>query len=154
MAGGCGYLGTPGNPPAHWEECPPAGARARAREAWPCDTSAGGAASRIYLGNQSEPGASPNPAGDSSASLPVIALRSITRADNENTDIFSFGETRKKHNKQQQEPRAATINTADKNNVQPSRSIVIYFFPDKGIEIGTLILGTPPHQNVAFPQRQ
>lgn len=86
LAPGCCYLGRPENPPEHWAEYPPPGAHAR--KAWPCDTSAGGAASQIYLGNQSEPGASPNPAGESSAFLPVIAPRFITDGVNENTDIF------------------------------------------------------------------
>lgn len=87
-APGCCYLGRPENPPEHWAEYPPSGAHAR--KAWPCDTSAGGAASQIYLGNQSEPGASPNPAGESSAFPPVIAPRIITDGVNENTDIFFF----------------------------------------------------------------
>lgn len=80
---GCRYLGRPENPPEHWVEYPPSGAHAH--KAWPCDTSAGAAASQIYLGNQSEPAASPNPAGGSSASLPVIAARFITHGVNENT---------------------------------------------------------------------
>ena len=66
-------------------EYPPPGAHAH--KACPCDTSAGGAASQIYLGNQSEPGASPNPADESSAFLPVRAQRFITHSVNENTDF-------------------------------------------------------------------
>lgn len=93
LASGCCYLGRPENPPEHWVEYPPSGAHAH--KAWPCDTSAGGAASQIYLGNQSEPAASPNPAGDSSAFLPVIAPRFITDGVNENTD---FCETKKENN--------------------------------------------------------
>lgn len=84
LASGRWYLGMPENPPEHWVEYPPSGAHVH--EAWPCDTSAGGAASQIYLGNQSEPRASPNPAGVSSAFLPVIAPRFITDSVNENTD--------------------------------------------------------------------
>lgn len=84
LASGRGYLGMPENPPEHWVEYPPSGAHIH--EARPCDTSAGGAASQIYLGNQSEPRASPNPAGESSAFLPVIAPRFITESVNENTD--------------------------------------------------------------------
>lgn len=87
LSRGCCYLGRRGNPPEHLVECPLSGARAR--KAWPCDTSAGGAASQIYLGNHSEPWASPNPAGESSAFLPVIASRFITQGVNENTDFFS-----------------------------------------------------------------
>lgn len=83
LASGCCYLGRPGNPPEHWVEYPPSGAHAH--QAWPCDTSAGGAASQICLGNQSEPEASPNPAGESSAFLPVIAARFITDGVNKNT---------------------------------------------------------------------
>lgn len=72
----------PGNPPKRWGECPPAGPGA-AGEAMPRDSPVGGAvaaaaaASWICLGNQSEPGASPNPAGDSSASPPGTAQRFI-----------------------------------------------------------------------------
>lgn len=73
----------PGNPPKRWAECPPAGPGA-AGEAMPCDSPVGGAvaavaaaASWICLDNQSEPGASPNPAGDSSASPPGTAQRFI-----------------------------------------------------------------------------
>ena len=83
------YLGRPENPPERWVEHPPSGAHAH--KAWPCDTSAGAAAaaaSQIYLGNQSEPAASPNPAGGSSASLPVIAARFITHGVSENTEFF------------------------------------------------------------------
>lgn len=57
----------PGNPPKRWGECPPAGPGA-AGEAKPCDSPVGcavaAAASWICPDNQSEPGASPNPAGD------------------------------------------------------------------------------------------
>lgn len=79
-AGGCRYLGMPGNPPKHWVECPPSGPGGGAGEARLCDTPVGGAvaaASWICLDNQSEPGASPNPAGDSLASLPGTAPRYI-----------------------------------------------------------------------------
>lgn len=97
-APGCCYLGRPGNPPEHWVEYPPSGAHAH--KAWPCDTSAGGAASQIYLGNQSEPRASPNPAGASSAFLPVIAPRFITDGVNENTDFSeSEAEAQEKENR-------------------------------------------------------
>lgn len=97
MASGCCYLGRPENPPEHWVDYPPSGAHAH--KAWPCDTSAGGAASQIYLGNQSEPRASPNPAGESSAFLPVIAPRFITDGVNENTDFAKPKETQVCDNK-------------------------------------------------------
>lgn len=120
LASGCLYLGMPGNPPERWVEYPPSGAHVH--EVWPCDTSAGGAASQIYLGNQSEPKASPNPAGESSASLPVIAPRFITGGVNENTDF-----TNKK-----------TTNTAEKYR---TIQICIYLFRHGDWE-RTLILGT------------
>lgn len=115
MASGCCYLGRPENPPEHWVEYPPSGAHAH--KAWPCDTSAGGAASQIYLGNQSEPRASPNPAGESSAFLPVIARRFITV--NENT------EDQKDTGLRQHIPQ---------QNIYASRSVFIY--SDAGIEMG------------------
>lgn len=76
----------PENPPERWVECPPSGAHVH--DACPCDTSAGVAASQIYLGNQSEPRASLNPAGDSSAFLPVIGQRFIANIMEENTDLY------------------------------------------------------------------
>lgn len=85
LASGCCYLGRPENPPEHWVENPPSGAHAH--KVWPCDTSAGGAPSQIYLGNQNEPAASPNPAGECSAFLPVMAPRFITDGVNENTNF-------------------------------------------------------------------
>lgn len=112
LASGCCYLGRPENPPEHWEEYPPSGAHAH--KAWPCDTSAGGAASQIYLGNQSEPGASPNPAGESSAFPPVIALRFITDGVMENTDF-----------RRPKKQRGATTNTAKKISIHPDLYLFI-----------------------------
>lgn len=129
LASGCLYLGMPGNPPERWVEYPPSGAHVH--EAWPCDTSAGGAASQIYLGNQSEPKASPNPAGESSASLPVIAPRFITDGVNEKTDSV-------KPEKQKKTRKAATTNTAEKYQ---TIQICIYLFR-RGDWERTLILGT------------
>lgn len=124
LAFGCCYLGRPENPPEHWVEYPPSGAHAR--KAWPCDTSAGGAASQIYLGNQSEPRASPNPAGESSAFLPVIAPRFITDGVNEDTDFA----TKKKKKK----PHTGLRQQIPQQHINPSGSVFIY--SDAEIETG------------------
>lgn len=124
----CCYLGRPENPREHWVEYPPSGAHAH--KAWPCDTSAGGAASQIYLGNQSEPRASPNPAGESSAFLPVIAPRFIRGGVNENTDF-----ARPKKKKQKKKLHTGLLQQIAQQNIYPStRSVFIY--SDTGIEIG------------------
>lgn len=73
LASVCRYLGRPGNPPERWAGHLPFGVRAH--KPWSCDSCSGGAASQIYSGNQTEPGASPNPADDSSAALPEINLQ-------------------------------------------------------------------------------
>lgn len=138
LASGCCYLGRPENPPEHWVEYPPSGAHAH--KAWPCDTSAGGAASQIYLDNQSEPRASPNPAGESSAFLPVIAQRFIIDCVNENTDTDP-----KKLNKTKQNitNTQGCDNKYHSKNIYPSRSVFIY--SDVGIEIGLWFL---VHHNI------
>lgn len=114
-APGCWYLGRPENPPEHWAEYPPFGAHAH--KAWPCDTSAGGAASRIYLCNQSEPGASPNPAAESWAFPPVIASRFFTEGVNENTGLKKTTKKAKKKTPNK---------TLEKNKTKHHNRISIY----------------------------
>lgn len=75
------YLGKLGNPPKHWEEYPLLGAHVH--KACPSDTWAGEAAAQIYLCNQTEPAASPNPAVESPAFLPVNAATFITHTHND-----------------------------------------------------------------------
>lgn len=146
-APGCWYLGRPENPPEHWAEYPPFGAHAH--KAWSCDTSAGGAASRIYLCNQSEPGASPNPAAESWAFPPVIALRFFTEGVNENTGLKRQQKKKSKKSKQNTWKKTKQNTTTE----YLSTSICIYLFRCRDWD-RTQILGTPKHQNVVFHQKQ
>lgn len=83
------YLGRPENPPERWEENPPPGA-GHAGKAQPSDTSAGLASFRVYLGNQSEQGASPNPAGEPEVSQPVTAPQFKDNKMKEGSDMKDY----------------------------------------------------------------